>query len=164
MGYKTSVFNDKDAARQADWIKNRGGVAVWLIQLIGGGPNNTKSYSTPALKADGSPMGKPHWSVGSKPDEIITDPGEISVVTPREVRRLRVAIRMGSQGFMLKCSEVSSRKIRDAVMRAGEGAWHEFDYSSQEAVIYVAGQEVSLADWMRKGSAVNQEASSENGK
>lgn len=150
MKFKISVFNEEDAAKEADWIKNRGGVAVWEIQLIGGGPNNTRAYSTPAQKLDGSPMDKPHWSVGNKPNYIVTDPAEISVVVPREVKRFCVSIRRGKQGMTFKCSDVSSRKIRERVSKAGEGAWYEFDYNTQEAVILVPDQEISLKEWMEK--------------
>jgi len=155
--FKISVFNKEDAAKHVDWIKNRGGVAVWEIQLIGGGPNNTKSYSTPARKLDGSPMDKPHWSVGNQPNYIITDPAEISVVVPKEVNRFHVALGTGRQGMMLKCSDASSRKIRERVLKAGEGAWHEFDYSTQEAVIFAPDLEISLKEWMEKNAVAKGE-------
>lgn len=148
MEFKTSAMSEEDAAKYADWISNRGGIAIWKVQLIGGGPNNTKSYSTPANKLDGSPMDRPHWSVGPKPDEIVTDPAEVSVVIPKEVKRFHVALRMGSQGLSVKCTDASSRKIRSAVDKAGKGAWYEFDYSSQEAVIFQAEKEISLKEWM----------------
>lgn len=148
MEFKTSAMSEENAAKFADWIKNRGGIAIWKIQLIGGGPNNTKSYSTPANKLDGSPMDKPHWSVGNKPDEIVTDPAEVSVVIPKEVKRFHIALRMGSQGLVVKCTDASSRRIRAAVEKAGKGAWYEFDYSSQEAVIYQVEKEIPLKEWM----------------
>jgi len=147
MEYKGSFLNIVDAKKGWDWITNRGGIAIWEVQLIGGGSGGVRSYMSPACQLDGSPMTKPHWSVGNKPREIVTAPHEISVVEPKEVKRFHVALQMGRQGLQMKCTDASTRKIRDAVEKAGEGAWYEFDYSTQDAVIYVAGEEISLKDW-----------------
>ena len=147
MEYKGSFLNIVDAKKGWYWITNRGGIAIWEVQLIGGGPGGVRSYMSPACQLDGSPMTKPHWSVGNKPREIVTDPREISVVEPKEVKRFHVALRMGRQGLTMKCTDASTRKIRAAVEKAGEGAWYEFDYSTQEAVIYAAGAEIALKDW-----------------
>jgi hypothetical protein len=147
MAYKGSFLNIVDAKKGWYWLTNRGGIAIWEVQLIGGGSGGVRSYMTPACQLDGSSMTKPHWSVGNKPREIITDPREISVVEPKEVKRFHVALRMGRQGMTMKCTDSATRKIKAAVEKAGEGAWHEFDYSTQEAVIYAATKEISIKDW-----------------
>ena len=52
-----------------------------------------------------------------------------------EVKRFRVGVRWGSQGFTLKVTDGGSRRIRREVSKAGDGAYHVFDYMTQEAVI-----------------------------
>jgi len=52
-----------------------------------------------------------------------------------EVKRFRVGLRMGSQGFLIKVTDGGSRRIRREVSKAGEGAFFVFDYSEQSAVI-----------------------------
>ncbi len=53
----------------------------------------------------------------------------------------------------MKCTEASTRKIRKAVAAAGEGAWYEFDYAMQEAVIFVPGEQMTLREWANKYEA-----------
>lgn len=79
-------------------------------------------------------MGKQFWQAENSPSLIITDPSEIEVHEDAEVARFRVAVRRAS-GLAFKCTDASSRKINQAVEKAGKGAYYEFDYSSQEAVI-----------------------------
>ena len=52
-----------------------------------------------------------------------------------EVKRFRVGVRWGSQGFMLKVTDGGTRRIWKEVSKAGEGAYYRFDYMTQEAVI-----------------------------
>lgn len=128
-----------------DWIKNRGGVAVWNSRNLS---NPGRSLSTPNKTKEGEPFPSPDWQVGSSPDLIITDPKEIEVHKDKEVKRFHVAIRQSSNGLMLKCTDASSRRIRKAVEKAGRGAHHTFDYASQEAVILVPEVSCSLQDHM----------------
>lgn len=69
------------------------------------------------------------------------------VAIDREVKRFHVAIRMGSQGFSMKCTDGASRRIRSAVAKAGEGAYHVFDYTTQEAVIMAPEKVIPLPEW-----------------
>ena len=60
---------------------------------------------------------------------------------------------MSSQGLSLKVTDGGTRRIRAAVAKAADNAadhlaWYEFDYQTQEAIIYVHGTSQSLADWM----------------
>ena len=124
-----------------DWIRNRGGVAVWNSQDLS---DPGKSWSTPANAKDGTPTRRPHWAAGERPDEIHTDPGQIQVNHDREVKRFRIAIARGG-GFKMYLTSASSRKVRAAVEKAGIGAHHVFD--GDEAVIMAPSKTETLAEW-----------------
>jgi hypothetical protein len=131
------TVSPENADRFRDWLQNRGGLAIWRSVNLS---NPGASWTTPALQPDGSPTPKPTWEADSHPERIVTDPAEVEVVEPREVRRFHVAVRRGSQGFTLKLTDASTRKVRAAVEKAGDEAWYVFDYSTQEAVILVPGE------------------------
>jgi len=126
------TVSPENADRFRDWLQNRGGLAIWRSVNLS---NPGASWTTPAL-----PTPKPTWEADSHPERIVTDPAEVEVVEPREVRRFHVAVRRGSQGFTLKLTDASTRKVRAAVEKAGDEAWYVFDYSTQEAVILVPGE------------------------
>ena len=153
---KVEGVGDEDAKRFSGWILERGGIAVWEVQLIGGGPGGATRYYTPAKTAEGEDAPKPHWSVaGPPPAVVVTDPADVIVFWSKEVRRFRVGIRPGGGGF--KCTDAASRKIRKAVDEArkktGKKSWYEFDYFTQEAVIFVTETEMTLAEWEAKRSS-----------
>lgn len=141
----------ENESMMARWLVERGGIAVWgcLDPRRAG-----QTWSSPALTKDGQPTPKPHWAVTSEPIRIITDPAEVVVETSREVRRFRVAVRVGSQGLTLKLTDASSAKVRRAVEKAGDGAFHQFDYATQEAVIYVPAERrpINLPDDEKGGA------------
>jgi hypothetical protein len=125
------------------WINTRGGVAVWRsINLSDPG----RQLLTPA-ETDGKPTAKPHWSVSDTPC-IIVDPSLISVTLAHETKRFHVGVRQSANGLSLKCTDAASRRIRREVERAGDGAYHVFDYISQEAVIYAPDESIPLADFI----------------
>lgn len=136
------------AARMWDWLQSRGGIAIWRSINLS---NPGASWSSPAL-TDGKPTPKPTWQCANEPERIITDPAEVHVTVPREVKRFRIALRVGSQGLMVKLTDGSSNRVREAVARAEEKykteAWYEFDYEMQEAVIYVEANSIPLAEWV----------------
>jgi hypothetical protein len=132
----------ENAPRFLDWIKNRGGVAVWNSIDFS---NLGASWSTPAL-TDGVPTPKPTWQADSKPSRIITDPNEIEVIVRKEVKRFHVAIRRGSQGFSFKLTDASSRKVRAMCDKFGDESSYHFDYETQECVITMPETKVSLAE------------------
>ena len=119
------------------WIKERGGVRVWdNINLSDwrAGP-----IFTPA-QTDGKPTDPPHW--GRRQGELITDIARFRFVkTMKEIRRFRVAVRMGSQGFSLKCTDASSDKVIRECTRVQEltvrSPCYYFHYETQECVIEV---------------------------
>lgn len=142
MSEKLTV-SPENAAKFLEWLKTRGGLAIWRsIDLSDPGA----SCTTPVNGPDGRPVTKPHWKYAEKPERIITDPSEVEVVTPREVKRFRIAVRMGRQGFSLKLTDASTRKVRAACAKAGDDSWYEFDYETQEAIVFVPGKKVPLSE------------------
>ena len=90
--------------------------------------NPGQTWTTPLNDAEGNPMRRQDWRMEETPSLVITDPMQVVVDVPREVKRFRVAVRAGSQGLSLKCSDASSRRIRRECAKAGEGSWYEFEY------------------------------------
>lgn len=132
------------------WIRERGGVAVWP-SLSMSGPG--QSWSTPARTPEGEDTPRPHYYADYKPALIVTDEKDIGVCTDKEVRRFHVAVRRGaSNPLLIKCTDASSRKIHAAVAKAGEGAYHIFDYEAQEAVIMQTVGVVPLSEWNPDGA------------
>jgi hypothetical protein len=128
-----------------EWVRNRGGVAVWPSLDL----SNPAGFSTPAM-TDGKLTCKPHWRVADEPT-VFTDPTKITVIGQKEVKRFRVGVRRGSQGFSLKITDGGTRRINRALAKAGEGATYRFDYDTQEAVIYGETETMSLQEWVDKG-------------
>lgn len=149
--YVSILDPDKDYSCQAanaaqifDWLKNRGGIAIWKSINLS---NPSGSWTAPYLDDKGAVKGKPTWEADSKPARVITDPAEVWVMVPKEVKRFHIAIRAGAQGMSLKLSDGASRRVREAVAKEGIGAWYEFDYMTQEAVIFVAEREQRIAEF-----------------
>lgn len=143
---KPHTCSPENAEKMLDWIATRGGVAIWpSIDLS----DLDKSWSTPANAIDGTPTTKPHWKSDHKPCRTITDPAEILVTKDKEVKRFHVAIRMGSQGLVMKVTDGGTRRIRAAVAKAGEGAYYTFDYETQEAVIMAPEEQIPLSEWRK---------------
>jgi len=49
----------------------------------------------------------------------------------------------------VKLTSGGTRKVKAAVAKAGDAAWYDFDYSTQEAVILVPETSVLLSDFIR---------------
>ena len=67
---------------------------------------------------------------------------------PKEVKRFHVAVRGGVQGLVLKCSDASSRHIRQGSVGRQANSRVEFDYAAQ-AVIFVPGESKPLPSTSR---------------
>ena len=138
------VCREESAPKIWDWLNHRGGILVWKSINLS---NPEGSWTTPTQDPDGKRTEKPTWEAGPDP-ELITDLAEVGVSVDQEVKRFHVAVRLGSQGFMLKCTDASSRRIRREVERAGEGSYYLFDKGTQEAVIYApTGPYVCIGEW-----------------
>ena len=139
------IENDiQHAVKFDDWIKNRGGIAHWQsIDLSDPGA----SCSTPARTETGEPYPKPHCKYSNEPSYIVTDPDRVFLTVSKEVRRFRVAVRRGAQGFKIKCTDFASRKIENTLDKLGKDAFYEFDYSTQEAVFFIPHLTITLSQW-----------------
>lgn len=132
-----------DAVIIMNWLKTRGGIAIWDCADLS---DPGKTWTCPLLGEDGTPKSKQYWQMGKIIREI-TDPAEISVVVPKEVKRFHIALRRGAQGFKIKLTDGSTRKVHMAVKKAGKGAWYVFDYSTQEAIICIPDKEIPLPEF-----------------
>ena len=137
----------ENAQKFMAWLQTRGGLAIWRSVNLS---NPGASWTSPVNAPDGTPVKKPCWEAEETPSRIITDPAEVEVVVEKEVKRFHVAVRRGANGFMLKCTDASSKKIRRAEEKAGPLAWHRFDYETQEAVIFVPDRTVPLLEYYRE--------------
>jgi hypothetical protein len=145
MSPKPYTTTPEDAGKIAEWLRTRGGIAIWeAIDLSRAG----QTMTTPATTANGEPARKPAYWLASEPAYIVTDPAEVFVYKDVEVKRFHVAVRMGGNGLKLKVSDGGSRRIRAEVAKAGEDAYHTFDYSTQEAVIMKPESKVPLLDFL----------------
>ena len=145
----TTIVKHRTLAANADqvwqWFQERGGIAVWKsVDFSTAG----QSWTTPLRDAEGQPTKKQSWRMEESPSLVITDPAEVVVDVPREVKRFRVGIKAGTQGLMLKCSDAASRRIRRECAKAGEQSWYEFDYGTQEAVVFVPGASKPLPEFI----------------
>jgi hypothetical protein len=118
------------------WIRDRGGVQVWEnlnLSNPGAGRQFTPALQTidePGMLAGRAPSPAPHWSVGR--GEVVTSIDRFRFVASwAEVKRFRVAIRRGAQGFTLKCTDASSAKIHKELEKY-PGSTYRFDYERQE--------------------------------
>lgn len=126
-------------AQIENWIKNRGGVAVWTnvnLSNCDAGDQFTPATTIDGIKINDDPGGhRPHWSVAFK--EVVTDIKRFRFVKEfKEVKRFRVAIRPAFLSF--KCTDASTRKIRKMCAKYSTEqakAVYRFDYDTQEAVI-----------------------------
>jgi hypothetical protein len=124
------------------WLAERNGLAIWeCVDLSNPGVTWTASVNGP----DGRPAPKPHYAAG-RVIRIITDPADVVVSYDVEVKRFRVGVRRGDQGTKVKVTDGGSRRIRNAVAKAGAGAYHVFDYMTQEAVIMAPERLVPLTE------------------
>ena len=144
----------ENAPQISEWMKTRGGVLVWGSADIS---DPEKTWTTPYLRASGEVTTKPYWQAQDKPLAHFTDPALIDVSEPVEVKRFRVALSMGAQGFKVKLTAHSTMKVRKEVAKAAGGkegaAWYAFDYGTQEAVIFKEGERLSLPEWEKKRAA-----------
>ena len=99
-----------------------------------------------------TPTGKPTWQAANLPSRVIRNPEEISVEFPVEVKRFYVALKQ--RGFSMMLTDGATRRVEAAVEKFSEKhdceAWYRFDYATQEAVILIPGETMTLAEWAAK--------------
>jgi len=141
--------SEADATKLAEWIANRGGISVWESVNLS---NPGKSWFGPARDTDGQPSKKPTWQAANQPVRTVLSSDLVEVLTAKEVNRFHVAVRRGD-GLSFRLTDGSSRRVNRALVKAGEEAWYEFDYFSQECVIYVPDTKVTLTEWLEQKNA-----------
>lgn len=143
---RTSITH---ADKMAKWIKGRGGIAVWKSQDFS---EFGKELFTPAFTDEGEPKPypKPSWKVANEPERIVDDPEHVILDTQKEVKRFRIGVRPGSQGLVMKVTDGGTRRISAALAKYGEESWFEFDYYTQEAVILVPGETITLKEYLER--------------
>ena len=133
------VCTPENSERMLGWSANRGGIAIWPSVNLS---NPGTSWSTPADLTT-----RPTWECADKPERIITDVADIVVSVDREVKRFHVGQTRGS-GLMFVVTDAGSRRIRKEVAKAGDGAYHVFDYDDDKnAVIMAPERTISLREW-----------------
>ena len=137
----------ESASKLAEWLANRGGIAVWVCQDLGS-PRIGQETFTPAAHLDGSPATSPHWSYGTTPDRIVTDAALVFVRSWAEVARIKVR----TKGNRLSRGENS--RLESARLKHGADAAWRLDYNSGsygnlwiEAVIEIPSAPVPLSQF-----------------
>lgn len=137
---KAITIEPENESKVANWLKNRGGIAVWKNCDLGSPSIGCESY-TPATHEDGKMATSPHWQYGNTPDRVITDPADVLVQVRKEVSRVK--IRRGPP-YLGGVNRADRPRLDAALEKAGEGAawqedWSNMKYGSAwfEAVITV---------------------------
>jgi len=139
----------ENVGRFLEWLKNRGGIAVWNSVNLS---NPAMTWSSPVNDEEGKPFNKKRvsWQAGEVV-RIVTDINDVDVVVSKEVKRFHVAVRKGSNGMSLKVTHGGTRRIEAAKRKAAEkygDAWHEFDFGDyHNAVICVPDKKTPLSEW-----------------
>ena len=126
---KTITTTTDNEAKLAEWLRTRGGIAVWRSKDLGS-PSLGAQQFTPATHTDGTVATSPHWSCGNgAPDFIVTTPEAVTIQTWREVSRIK--IRNGPP--YLGCVHRRDRdRLDNALLAAGDGASYRRDYSAMK--------------------------------
>lgn len=138
----TLEIDERHAVKVSRWIAECGGVAVWGCFDLS---DPSRQFYTPARLTDGTPSRAPHWSSPSQPERIVTDANAVAVVTRREVKRIRIAVRRG-YGLGLVLTDAASTRLRRALEDAGPGAVHAFE--GNEAIILAEAARTPLPQWL----------------
>ena len=144
-------IREENAGKILDWIKTRGGVAVWRSVNLS---NPGMSWTCPLNDEYGVAKPRPYFEAEGTPSRVIKSTDEIMVHTDVEVKRFKIHLRMSSNGLMLKLTDHSSAKVNKAVREAGKDAYHLFDYATEQAVILAPdGNSITLTEWALKQNA-----------
>lgn len=94
------------AGKYRDWLRHRGGLAVWTSQNI------ADRGSTAVTPAD---AGSPGWQYTAAP-KIVTAPADVGIYTEELYKRVRVALRVSSNGLSMKLTDHSQAKLDKALV------------------------------------------------
>ena len=128
----TITVSEEITDKLRDWIKNRGGILVWVNKDLGSTRIGQQTF-TPATTVEGAPMGSPHWQFGNTAEFCVTDPACVLVEKTKEVKRVKV--RQGRNGGV---HNADRPKLDKAMAEAGESAFYQFDDKAADYPWYVA--------------------------
>lgn len=115
--------------RFEEWICDRGGVQIW--RNVNLSDPDAQPQFTAYKDENGNIYEKPHWSV--ERGELITDIARFRFIQSfHEFRRVRIAIRRGAQGFTLKLTDASTKRVHKSCDKAkglfGRDAVYHFEH------------------------------------
>ena len=139
---------ESNAEKFLDWIKNRGGVALWKSINLS---NHGASWSTPANNEDGTPSTKPTWQASNTPT-IFTSADEIGVYVDELYKAFPVGLRRGD-GFSTKLTDAAQRRVDkyldECREKHGDASYKKgvLDIDGASIGIYYTKSEISLSEW-----------------
>jgi len=140
-------YVDKENAEKiANWIETRNGAIYWKSINLS---NPGASWWTPAEDENGNPAVKPSWQAGEP--VVVKNMDEIFVPEDKEEKRIKIATRLSTNGFMLKLTDASSRKLTNWLNKLGEKYGAEnigYHFEDREAVITRKVSEKPLEEYM----------------
>lgn len=141
--------SESNALKFAEWIRDRGGVAVWKSQDLG---DLAASWSTPVRTAAGETIKAPHWKCGQSTPTIHTDMNTIGVFQSEKFKE--VLVKLKQSGMSLVLTDTSQWRLDRAMERCrvkhGD-AWYRkggLEFPSME-VRYTTSL-ISLREWLEK--------------
>lgn len=133
--YKPHVISSNVAPTILDYLE-RGPVALYRSINLS---NPGASWLVPAGN------GRPTWEASNEPERLLTK-NDFVVTKDIEVKRFHIAVRLSGNGLAYKLTDGSSRRVRSAVSKAGDGAYYKFD--GDDAVIFKPeGPAIPLEQW-----------------
>lgn len=123
------TFSPENEAKAVQWLKTRGGIAVWSCKDLGSASLGDQTF-TPFLTENGNHTTSPNWRCGNgAPDRVVTDPACVIVQTYREVSRVKIRRGPPCYGCVNRADRAKLDRALDA---AGDGAGWVADYSAME--------------------------------
>jgi len=133
-----------NAEKLSEWMYFRSGVAVWSSDNLS---NPCGQWLAPADKTE-----RPNWQTRTKPDYIVTDPSLVLLKVYVEVHRFKIAIRRGQNGMHMKLTPTSSKRVNKQLKKYGKESRYVFDYETQECIIEIPTDTVTLARYMEQNN------------
>ena len=138
--------DEHNAAKFLDWIRNRGGVAVWQSVNLG---NPGASWSGPMQQANGDPSSKPNWESDTKPASVHTDATKIGVYSAVLVETIPAKVKVN--GMQMVLTSGTTRRLTAALRRVekshGNSFYRKGSSMDPELYIFTSGPMVSLQEW-----------------
>lgn len=131
----------ENAERFAMWIRERGGICLWKSLNLS---NPGASWCTPFILEDGTEATKPNWQTDNAPAVVVTSMDDVGVEIPVEIKRIKISLIQ--RGFKVVLTDGSTRKVNDALDKAGDRAFYTFE--DDVAVIWGVRGTVALDEWL----------------